>query len=1002
MIPLFFLTLFVSIISPLASAEGQITVGTNIVSYTGSYSLFESGTSYSLVGCSIPNADQTPGWAVRPFSIPESVSDLQQELTVTYLSNLGSGVGTADYISFSFDSYDTNYQMYGLTFDAFNFGLEYTAYIYAEMSGYHAIHVHDTDDNLAVIVGAGNAFDCCTGAISSGATPLYIANLNTSPKASEKIGYVYLEKGLYYPIRVVYGNLMANAQIHVDVLDPNGDATNKIYRMNSIGSCSLEQYAPSDFPTTTVVYTGVSTSTIFPTGSGTVILEVPGNYETTTLTVYNQGLLSATTDFALLKVNDSTVVLEEIFDYLTVATTSYYFFDAQEAGIDVAYDSNHSPYLVSVVGTTVAEMDFITDLNVDGLSYIFDPPAKDAPLGTATIVLGDHVHFVDEPFLDTMTTTMYEFGLIADEYYILAFTHSGNYSTLYYDQSSTLDTYVMLQDYSIELLEYVPRPTTTVTTARPDVTANTTILFTPAANVNNEKVTEYDIYPGTASIDSILSNTSSQLVSTKYGNFSTFALLNLTSISLDTSESTVITSSSSSSSLTTTLSSQTLYATPTGSTTYEISGFTETSTVTIFWGAEEVVEIPKTFTFHEPIFPGYFTAAQTLTTYYSNFPLVIEYDQPVVTISYDGTTVSYSTYYPNDIFQEFEVYEFHPTAIATANASVVTNSISDNIDAATSITELSDSVLSSDITASDKKGIPGLGDINIPLTAVDHSTVQVSEIMAAASKLEAEMSLQVASESAAVASIKSLADTQNLATKIASVYASAQGSNQNAVASFVSANAGNVATQTGSVTIDSNYPVADSSNLADNVAGTVTADNGNSAETNAAIIAAEQAAASASELLAAESQAYVEAYGSIKTTKGSASTAASQNAASVVTSAGQTVVTEGAVASAVYSDSVIIDSKYATDIKPAYAFTFHAAPQYETLITSSVLLSENHTVLDGIVRTYDVVTSFSVVLKADAATASQSTKSHKGDAAGQHVVGSSLIYGLILMLLPLV
>ncbi|GMF59228.1 unnamed protein product [[Candida] boidinii] len=89
-----------------------------------------------------------------------------------------------------------------------SFSTEFTAYYYAYESGFHDISIDvEVDVTAAIYVGKGG-FDCCNQNSNSGGkkTDCIFGSWWKWKRSSGSTSSVYLEKGLYYPFRIVCAN----------------------------------------------------------------------------------------------------------------------------------------------------------------------------------------------------------------------------------------------------------------------------------------------------------------------------------------------------------------------------------------------------------------------------------------------------------------------------------------------------------------------------------------------------------------------------------------------------------------------------------------------------------------------------------------------------------------------------------------------------------------------------------------------------------------------------
>ncbi|TID31299.1 hypothetical protein CANINC_000107 [Pichia inconspicua] len=160
-----------------------------------------------------------------------------------------------DEINFRVDGSQTT--LYRLPLDTAHFVLEESGYFKAPSTGLFEFELTDVDDGALVTIG-GAAYDCCTGILSPGSAEPFIFGVKAANDDSNPVfkSWVYLEKGLVYPFKLVYLNAISAGSITLNVKTPEGvvaDVDDYIYQVTDNASeC-----------TPTVVSTVYSTSTVF-------------------------------------------------------------------------------------------------------------------------------------------------------------------------------------------------------------------------------------------------------------------------------------------------------------------------------------------------------------------------------------------------------------------------------------------------------------------------------------------------------------------------------------------------------------------------------------------------------------------------------------------------------------------------------------------------------------------------------------------------------------------
>ncbi|OWB61609.1 hypothetical protein B5S29_g2506 [[Candida] boidinii] len=157
--------------------------------------------------CIISSQNLTPGYNCKLYKQSSSISKGDDFFYSGYksLNLLGSKIGLSGVPTYSGGKSNFN----GLSFDASNgFVSEFTAYYYADESGYHEFSIDlDVDIGFAVYFGSGS-FDCCeTDSNNNGhkGNCVYGSWWKWKRNGSDA-SKMYLKKGVYYPVRIVCDN----------------------------------------------------------------------------------------------------------------------------------------------------------------------------------------------------------------------------------------------------------------------------------------------------------------------------------------------------------------------------------------------------------------------------------------------------------------------------------------------------------------------------------------------------------------------------------------------------------------------------------------------------------------------------------------------------------------------------------------------------------------------------------------------------------------------------
>lgn len=210
------------ILLTLVSAAFALADGTTAVA---------SGT-----GCVIaPQATSTMnnGFRVRLYNYPfwdwipfDDDSWMANSYTGEGFYSTVTGV-TMPNFDFNLDIWDWGTKLYGVQIEYNHFLAEYTGYFLAQEDGMHTLSISDVDDGAMVWFGSEMAFNCCgpqLGIPDNSHTDYTFRATNRWGLDSTQVdkGLVFLEKGVYYPLRIVYANVGENAKFAITITTPSG------------------------------------------------------------------------------------------------------------------------------------------------------------------------------------------------------------------------------------------------------------------------------------------------------------------------------------------------------------------------------------------------------------------------------------------------------------------------------------------------------------------------------------------------------------------------------------------------------------------------------------------------------------------------------------------------------------------------------------------------------------------------------------------------------------
>ncbi|EGV59915.1 hypothetical protein CANTEDRAFT_112050, partial [Yamadazyma tenuis ATCC 10573] len=225
---------------------------------------------------SVSSADSVGGCSPTPVDkglYAEYIEVAENEWTVGDSASLESGLAVvsqreAEY-SWSgvteqdFWIYPGTNVLYGHDVTTDHFGLRLTGYLYAETTGDYTISITFADDAASLSIGAGVAMECCGSSQFPTAVTEY-AHWYAEGESTSVAKTVHLTAGVYYPIKVVFMNVVSGAHFNMSVTYPDG--TNHTTDIDWYSSTNNSTSCPYS-TTTTNIWTGSDTEYFTVTGS---------------------------------------------------------------------------------------------------------------------------------------------------------------------------------------------------------------------------------------------------------------------------------------------------------------------------------------------------------------------------------------------------------------------------------------------------------------------------------------------------------------------------------------------------------------------------------------------------------------------------------------------------------------------------------------------------------------------------------------------------------------
>lgn len=214
-------------------------------------------------------------------------------------------------INFSFVA-GQNIPIYGTTIANSNFTLELTGYYYAPLTGLYTFTLQG-DDGASMQVGAGT--DCCGSVLDSvtgqfSIKSVFQAGVNPTTTVQQ------LTAGTYYPIKIVYFQIVGMGRLNLNVIQPDGTS---LSTFNTVKQIVIDPSSCQATTTITKTWTGTATTTktnpIVPGNSVTIEVDIP--IPTTTVTSTWTGVGSTISTVSATPGQTGTVI-----NYLPIPTTT--------------------------------------------------------------------------------------------------------------------------------------------------------------------------------------------------------------------------------------------------------------------------------------------------------------------------------------------------------------------------------------------------------------------------------------------------------------------------------------------------------------------------------------------------------------------------------------------------------------------------------------------------------------------------------------------------------
>lgn len=192
------------------------------------------GATANGVACSFNTAPSQFGFDVLLYEYDFlDTTDFNTDAYVKggYLSRLliGTNEGVTDY-NIMYNNYGNvpvAGEVFGIEADSTNFTAELTSYFYAIEDGYYHFELNYIDDSVGLFFASDGAFVCCTDRETPSDTSSFNYNILTSKavfgdKDVAQYYYQYLEKDRYYPLKIIFTNIVGGYNLSFTVTTPSG------------------------------------------------------------------------------------------------------------------------------------------------------------------------------------------------------------------------------------------------------------------------------------------------------------------------------------------------------------------------------------------------------------------------------------------------------------------------------------------------------------------------------------------------------------------------------------------------------------------------------------------------------------------------------------------------------------------------------------------------------------------------------------------------------------
>ncbi|OWB74054.1 hypothetical protein B5S31_g3828 [[Candida] boidinii] len=275
----------------------------------------------SFYGCAVPTESLENGFDVRIFSYPLSGQQFKtrnfyySRYTSTGMIGSTQVYGTTPYMTLTWTTQRT-VREWGLYFINYPFLAEFTMYFSTDITGYHQFIFNSIDDGAMVFMGNG-AFGCCDNTdisgVKSNAEILWAYKYDDNTPPDTQSTNVYLQAGIYYPLRIVYINILTLAALDFQIKNPLGetiDLENHLYILPDTVDENLCSTTTGALETTVITCQNDCTKAVTIT-TETVITTENTHYTLPHVVVTTPALSTITTTVACPKCSQTVTVTTE-------------------------------------------------------------------------------------------------------------------------------------------------------------------------------------------------------------------------------------------------------------------------------------------------------------------------------------------------------------------------------------------------------------------------------------------------------------------------------------------------------------------------------------------------------------------------------------------------------------------------------------------------------------------------------------------------------------------